>query len=93
MYVANQIPTFTITETNLYVTVVTLSTQANAKSLPQLKSGFKTTISWNKYPSQPGLLPQNPNLNYSIKPSFQGVNRLLKMMHKEQVIKDTIILM
>ena len=32
--VANQIPTFTITETNLYVPVVTLSTQDNAKVLP-----------------------------------------------------------
>ena len=35
--VANQNPTFTITETNLYVPVVTLSTQDNAKVLPQLK--------------------------------------------------------
>ena len=43
--VANQVPTFTITETNLYVPVVTLSTQDNAKLLPQLKSGSKRTIS------------------------------------------------
>ena len=43
--VANQNSTFTITETNLYVPVVTLSTQDNAKLLPQLKSGFKRTIS------------------------------------------------
>ena len=43
------VPTFKITETNLYVPVVTLSTQDNAKLLPQLKSGFKRTISWNKY--------------------------------------------
>ena len=34
--VANQVPTFTITEANLYVPVVTLSTQDNAKLLPQL---------------------------------------------------------
>ena len=47
--IADQVPTFTITETNLYVPVVTLSTQDNAKLLPQLKSGFKRTISWNKY--------------------------------------------
>ena len=67
---------FTITETNLYVPVVTLSTQDNAKLLPQLKSGFKRTISWNKYLSKPELLPQNPNLNHLIEPSFQGVNRL-----------------
>ena len=33
--VANQGPTFTITETNLYVPVVTLSTQGNAKLLRQ----------------------------------------------------------
>ena len=62
--VVNQVPTFTITETNLYVPVVTLSTQDNAKLLPQLKSGFKRTVSWNKYLSKPELLPQNPNLNY-----------------------------
>ena len=41
---ANQVPTFTITETNLYVPVVTLSTQDNSKLLPQLKNSFKRTI-------------------------------------------------
>ena len=41
----NQVPTFTITETNIYVPVVTLSTQDNEKLLPQLKSGFKRKIS------------------------------------------------
>ena len=51
--VNNRVPTFTITETNLYVPEVTLSTQDNAKLLPQLKSGFKSTISWNKYLAKP----------------------------------------
>ena len=74
--VANQNPTFTITETNLYVPGVTLSTQDNAKLLPQLKLGFKKTISWNKYLAKPELLAQNANLNHLIEPSFQGVNRL-----------------
>ena len=74
--VANQVPTFTITETNLYVPVVTLSTQDNEKLLPQLKSGFKRKISWNKYLAKPELLAQNANLNHLIEPSFQGVNRL-----------------
>ena len=72
----NQVPTFTITETNLYVPVVTLSTQYNAKLLPQLTSGFKRTIGWNKYLSMPELLPQNPNLNHLIEPNFQGINKL-----------------
>ena len=39
--VLNQNPTFTITETNLYVPAITLSTEDNSQLLPQLKSGFK----------------------------------------------------
>ena len=81
--VANQVPTFTITETNLYVPVVTLSTQDNAKLLPQLKSGFKRTISWNKYLAKPELLAQNANLNHLIEPSFQGVNRLFVLAFED----------
>ena len=46
---ANQNSTYVITETKLYVPVVTLSTQHNTKLLEQLKSVFKTTINWNKY--------------------------------------------
>ena len=53
--IANQVPTFAITETNLYVPVVTLSTQDNAILLPQLKNGFKRTRSWNKYLAKPEL--------------------------------------
>ena len=52
----NQVPIFTITETNLYVPVVTLSTEDNAKLLPQLTSGFKRTISWSKYLTKPESL-------------------------------------
>ena len=74
--VDNQVLTLTITETNLYVPVVTSSTQDNAKLLPQFESGFKRTIGWNKYFAKPELLAQNANLNYLIEASFQGVNRL-----------------
>ena len=51
--VANQVPKFTITETIRYVPVVTLSTQDYSKLLPQLKNGFKRTITWNKYLVKP----------------------------------------
>ena len=68
--IANQVPSFTITETNLYVPAVTLSTQNNAKLFPQLESGFKRTITVNKYVSKPELLPQNTNLNHLVEPSF-----------------------
>ena len=44
--------TLAITETKLYVPVVTLSTQDNARLLQQLKSGFKRTINGNKYQSR-----------------------------------------
>ena len=41
--------TFEITDTKLYLPVVTLSTQDNEKLLQQLQSGFKSVINWNKY--------------------------------------------
>ena len=43
---------FVITDTKLYVPVVTLSTQGSTKLLQELKSGFKRTINWGKYQSK-----------------------------------------
>ena len=43
--------TFKITDTKLYVPVVTLSTENDKKLLEQLRTGFKRTIKWNKYRS------------------------------------------
>ena len=74
--VQNQAATFEITDTKLYVPIVTLSTQENTKFLQQLKSGFKRVINLNKYLSKPELLAQNPNLNHLVETSFQGINRL-----------------
>ena len=82
---ANQNAKFPLSESKFYVTVVTLSTQDNAKLLQQLKSGFKRVINWNKYLSKPKLLAQNANLNL--------VNYLflhLRMIHKEQAVEDII---
>ena len=75
---------FKITETKLYVPVVTLSTQDNAKLLQQLKSGFKRTINWNKYESSIKTFAQNRYLNYLINPSFQGVNRLFVLSFENE---------
>ena len=79
---ANQNATFAITDTKLYVPVVTLSTQDNAKLLQQLKSGFKRVINWNKYLSKPELLAQNPNLNHLVEPTFQGINRVFALAYE-----------
>ena len=65
---------FEITNTKLYVTVVTLSKENDIKILEQLKSRFKRTIKWNKYISQITIQPQNNNLNYLIDSTFMNVN-------------------
>ena len=59
---ANQNTGFAITVTKLYVPVVILSTQDNAKLLYILLKSK--------------LLAQNPNLNHLVEPRFQAVNRL-----------------
>ena len=68
--------TFQVTDTKLYVPVVTLSKENDTKLLEQLKTGFKRTIKWNKYRSQMTIQPKNRNLNYLIKPTFTNVHRL-----------------
>ena len=65
---------FEITYAKLYVPVVTLSKQDNAKLLQQLKSDFKRVINWIKYFSKPELLVQNLNFNHLVEPCFQGVS-------------------
>ena len=67
---------FQITDTKLYVTVVTLSKENDIKLLEKLKSGFERTIKWNKYRSQMIIQPQNNNFNYLIDPTFTNANRL-----------------
>ena len=71
--------TFQITDTKLYVSVVTLSKENDIKLLEQLKAGFKRTIKWNKYRSQMAIQPHNNNLNYLIDPIFTNVNRLQEL--------------
>ena len=51
--------TFEKTDTKLYASVVTLSEEDNANFLQQIKSGFKRTINWNKYQSDPKSYAQN----------------------------------
>ena len=75
---------FAITDTKLYVPVVTLSTQDNAKLLQQLKSGFKRTINWNKYQSSIKTYAQNRYLNHLVDPGFQGVYRLFVLSFENE---------
>ena len=61
---------FSITDTNFYVLVVTLSTQHNMKLLKQLEPGFKRIINWNRYHSKLTEKAQNRYLDYLIDPNF-----------------------
>ena len=67
---------FKITDTTLFVPVVTLSKEDEIKLLEKLKSGFKRTIKWNQYRSQMTIQSQNSNLNYLTDLTFINVNRL-----------------
>ena len=79
----NREPAFIVTDTKLYVPVVTLSFQDNAKLLEQLKSGFKRTINWNKYEPKVTSEQQDHYLDILINPSFQGVNRLFVLSFED----------
>ena len=86
--VAPVVLTFEITDTKLYVPVITLSRENDTKLLEQLKLGFKRTIKWNKYRSQMTIQPQNNNLNYLIDPTFTNVNRLFVLPFTRTNIRD-----
>ena len=75
---------FKITETKIYVLVVTLSTEDNVNLLQQLKSGFKRTINWNKYKSNVKTFAQDRYLNHLINLSFRGVNRLFVLSFENE---------
>ena len=51
--------------------------------MEQLKTGFKGTINWNKYQSEPKIYKPNRYLNYLIDPSFEGVNRLFVLSFED----------
>ena len=60
----------------MYAPVINLSAENENKLLEQLKTGFKRTITWNKYRSETSNKIVNKNLNYLIDPTFTNVNRL-----------------
>ena len=76
---AGQVVSFMITDTKLYVPIVTLSTKDNINLTKQLNEGFKRTIYWNQYVSKP--FPETPHkktgiTRFALDAAFQGANRL-----------------
>ena len=73
-----------ITDTKLYVPVVTLSRKGNNNYLEQLKSGFKRTIKWNKHRSEMTNQTKTNHLNHLIDPTFIKVNRLFVLSFENE---------
>ena len=90
---SGQVVSFMITNTKLYVSIVTLSTKDNNNLTKQLNDGFKRSIYWNQYVSKP--FPQTPHkkagiTRFAIDAAFQGVNRLLFLLLK--ILVQTFLL-
>ena len=76
---SNRVVSFMITDTKLYVPIVTLSTKDNTNLAEQLNKGFKRTIYWNQYVSK--SFTEKPHNETGVTrcfldSAFQGVNRL-----------------
>ena len=80
---------FKITDCNHYVSVVTLSVEEDNELLNKLKSGFKRTITWNKYMSQMSNQTANNNLNCLIDSTFSNVNRLFVICFENEEDKTS----
>ena len=85
---AGQVVSFMITNTKLYVSVVTLSTNDNNNNnlTKQLNDGFKRTICWNQYVSKP--FPETPHkktgiTRFALDAALQGVNRLFVLAFED----------
>ena len=68
--------TFTITDTKLYVPVVTLKIEDNAKLSELLSKGFERSIYWNKYKAILTNYAADTYIRERLDASFQGVNKL-----------------
>ena len=74
--------TFAITDTKLYVPVVTLKTEDNTKLSKLLTEGFKRSVYWNEYKVIPEkIYAANENIKILIDPSWQGINRLFVLAY------------
>ena len=74
---------FIISDTKLYVPVVTLSKEDNKDFIKQQNKGFQRSIYWNEYKTKEQTENTDANIfkYINLDPSFQGVNRLFVMAY------------
>ena len=74
--------TFAITDTKLYVPVVTLKTEDNAKLSKLSSEGFKRTVYWNKYNIIPNnIYAGNVFIRETLDTSFEEVKILFALAY------------
>ena len=79
-------PTFKITDAKLYVAIVTLSVEDNAKLSKLLSKGFKRPIYWNEYKVTPNKIveiaaAEEKYIRELLDSSCQGVKRLFVLAY------------
>ena len=91
---AGQVVSFMITNTKLYVPIVTLSSKDNNNLTKQLNESFKRSIYWNQYVFKP--FPETPHkktgiTKFALDAAFQGVNRLFVLAFEDTRVNDPVI--
>ena len=81
--------TFKITDIRFYVPVFTLLTEKDKKLLEQLRTGFQSTIKWNRCRWETTNRTKNNNLNYLIDPIFIQVNRLFVLSFENENVRTS----
>ena len=77
--------TITIIDANLYVPIVTLSAQDNAKLSKLLSKGFNIQVYWNKYKIIPNkAYDENDHIREMLHSSYQGVKRLFGLAYRDR---------
>ena len=83
--------TFTITDAKLYVSVVTLSMEDNAKLTKLINEAFKRSVYWSKYKVIPNkTYNQNDYTRELLDASFQGVKRLFVLVYDNNAGDDLV---
>ena len=77
--------TFTIADAKLYVQIVTLSTEDNAKLSKLSSEGFKRPVYWNKYKIIPSITcNENVYIREFFDASYQGVTRFFVLAYRDR---------
>ena len=77
--------TFTIADAKLYVRIVTLSTEDNAKLSKLSSEEFKRPVYWNKYKIIPSITcNENVYIREFFDASYQGVTRFFVLAYRDR---------